>query len=228
MEDLLLSIPVILATGVVVVAIFFFSQRANKTRAEKIRRVATEQGWQYEAIRERLTWGYRLKGEGWTLEAVTHSSESTAEGGSSPASHVTRWQANQPALPGRAVLIGARPPGIGLDSLGGLGETILQKMLQMALGAQTAAGMGEVEAGSSSLRQRFLVVASDVTDAQHLLAAGLEQALLNWKIKETPLVKLTSNGLEIEVRDARLEKPEDILVMVRMGKVILDSWRKVI
>jgi hypothetical protein len=217
MEDLLASIPVIIATLIIIGAIFWFANRNKKQREQKIIQLAGENGWAYENVKARLAWGYRLKGKGWMLEAISRSSEQTTDSGSSNVSHATQWYGEaKPAL-GRMVFIGERSP----DGSSGFGGTMMQQAVHMALGSQ-AAGLSEVQAGTSALRERYLFFARTAEDVEGLMTPGLIQLLANWAGKP-PVIKLTGDGIQVNIRDRRVEKPEEILRIVHLGEALLET-----
>jgi len=122
----------------------------------------------------------------------------------------TLWQAD---LPGSILLIGPRTSEV---NLGVLGDTLTRQVIQMAFGAD-ANGLKEVQTGSEAFHQKYILIAQNAAEVKILFDAELEAALVNWQ--GSPLViKRTSKGLSLELRDVRLQKPEDLLALVQLGE----------
>lgn len=82
MDDLLASLPVLAVTVIVIIAIFWFTNRAKTKKEIKIRQFAESHHWDYESFQEPLTWGYRMKSSEWTLESFSQSKGPTPDSGS--------------------------------------------------------------------------------------------------------------------------------------------------
>ncbi len=213
MNDITLNL-IVLAILVLVgggIFLFFRSRQADNTR--DLAQLAAHYGWTYESIREPLAWGLRLKTSQWTLEALSRSSGREVGPGSSDISMSTTWQAD---APGSTLLIGPRTTQA---NLGNFGDMLTRQVLQLALGTD-ADGLKEVQAGSSTFRQKYMLWAQDNTAAERLLTPALELALLAWKDKKI-LIKRNSAGLNIELRGVRLKKFEDLRALVQLGENFL-------
>ncbi len=213
MNDITLSLLVILAVGLVVVLIFVLV-RKNRTEQEKLlKQMALERGWRLEVVRERLSSGYRIFHKEWQLDLLTQSSGGPEAEGSSNVTASTVWHA--PGA-GNTILIGPRMTQI---NLGGLGEALIQQVLQMALGSE-AQGLMEVKEGSAPFQKDFMIWAKDAEDVRRVISPFLESSLMNWK-KFAPFVKRTKEGWSIELRNSNLKKPEDIVTLVKLGELLL-------
>jgi hypothetical protein len=218
MEDLIASIPVLIATLFIIIAIFWFTNRNKKQREQKIIQLSLEHGWMYEPIKEPLAWGYRLKGKEWTLESVSRSVGQSSDSGSSNISQTTQWHCGTAISPDRKVIIGERlSPG----SISGSGAMLMQQALQIAFGSE-AAGLSEVKVGHSALQERYLFLSRNEEDVKTLLTPNLVQLLANWQGKK-PVIKLARDGIQVEIQGKRVENPEEILSVVHLGDVLLDA-----
>lgn len=222
MNDLISSALVILATIILVAAIFLLSGRAKKKREGALRQLAAEHGWTFEFIRERLVWGYRMATAQWTFEAISRANNRSSEAGSSDVAHTTCWSSALLTLPERLVLIGERR---ATPDFGGFGALAMQKLMQILLGDELklALGLKETQAGSEALRKKYWVWAHDPADAAQLLTPQVEHALLEWPGKPLPVIKLSTRGIRIEISNQRVEKTEDILAIVALGKLLLNG-----
>jgi len=213
MDDITLSLIVILVTGLLVVLIFVMVRRNRMEHEKRLAQMALERGWRLELVKERLAYGQRIHHRDWVIELLTQSSGNPKAEGSSNVTASTVWKA---PVTGSTVLVGPRTTQI---SLGGLGETLTRQMLQMALGDE-ADGLEEVKAGSEEFQKRYMIWAKDPEVVVRLINPFFESTLLNW-VKYAPLIKRTSQGLSIELRNFRLKKSEEIDTLAKLGEFLL-------
>ncbi len=154
MNDITLTLLVILATGLLVVIIFVLVRRYRSEQEQHLAQMALERGWKLEVVREPLMYGQRIRHKDWQLDLLTQSSGGPEAAGSSNVTASTVWHA--PGS-GSTILIGPRTSQI---NLGGLGEALLRQVLQMALGSE-AEGLVEVQEGSQSFQKNFMIYARD-------------------------------------------------------------------
>lgn len=218
MNDIVLSLIVIALTGVVVAVIFILIKRAKKQQLERLDGLARQKGWQFEAIKERLSNGYRMKGGNWTLEALKIARGQSVEPQQSNISSETLLKSSSLYLPGRNLLVGPKPAQV---DLGGFGEMLKQKLIQTVLG-DSGKGMAEVQTGSSFFRERFMTLANDPEDARRILTPQVEQLLMKLEAKK-PVLKITQAGLEIKLDNDYLEKDDDIINFVELGEALLNT-----
>jgi hypothetical protein len=211
MDEITLKLLVIAAVGLLAGTIFLLVKRQQAHAEQALLQFAVENGLKYEKMRTPLASGFRLDGSGWSLESASRSSgQPTGEAGSSNIRLDTLWHTD---LPGSALLIGER---MSNADLGGFGEMLMRQFLQMALGSE-ADGLQEVQTGSLEFRQKYVVFARS-PDAFRP-GPALESALLNWR-GQKPLIRRTADGLDIEIRGARLQKPEELLQLINFGKIL--------
>lgn len=213
MNDIILNLLVF--TGFLVIAgiIFFLVFQHQKRQNQKLNQLAQQKGWHIEHIREPLAKGIKITSPEWTLEAVSRSSGREAGPGSTDMEQKTTWFANRP---GSTVLIGLKTSQI---NLGMAGEMLIKQVMQAALG-NDAAGIEEVQIGSSAFQKQFLVWAQDIDEADKFLTPNLQSALLNWN-KPSPLIKRTSSGVTIELKETHLRKPDEITALAHLGELLL-------
>lgn len=211
MDDITLNLIVIAVIGLLAGLIFLLVRQRQAQAEQALIQFAAENGLKYEKMRTPLASGFRLDGPGWSLESVSRSSgQPTGETGSSNIRLDTLWRTD---LPGSVLLIGER---MSNAALGGFGEMFMRQFLQMALGSE-ADGLLEVQTGSAEFRQKYVVFAK--TPESFRPSPALESALLNWR-GQKPLIRRTTDGLDIEIRGARLEKPEELLQLIHLGKIL--------
>jgi hypothetical protein len=215
MNDITLSLLVVLAVGLLVVLIFVLVRRNRVEQEKLLKQMALERGWRLEVVRERLMSGYRIFHKEWQLDLLTQSSGGPEAEGSSNIIASTEWRA--PGT-GNTILIGPKTAQI---NLGGLGDALIQQVLQMALGTE-AAGLMEIKEGSSQFQKDFMIWAKDPEEVRRLISPYLESTLISWK-KYSPMIKRTREGLRIELRNTRLKKPQDIDTLVKLGEVLLSQ-----
>jgi len=215
MDDIALTLIVILVTGLLVILIFVLVRRNRSEQERKLAQMALERGWKHEIVREPLVYGQRLHHNQWTLELLNTSSGTSAAPGSSTVVSSTVWRAPQT---GSTILIGRRT---SQADLGGLGDALIHSILEMALGNE-ADGLVEVSAGTENFRKNFMIWTRDTETAKKLVTPFFESALLKWK-NTSPMLKRTTKGLQIELHDTRLKKVEDIEILVKLGDLLLSQ-----
>lgn len=223
MDDIFVSIIVVIVTGLVIIGIFVITGRKKKQREAAIQQLAINSGWRYEKINQVQKKGFVLRGEGWNLESFMESTDRSGEAGSSDWSFTNKWSTDRVTLPDGLVMIGPKTPNVQLGQLNGLGNLVLQKALQHMLGAdaEKAADMVEVFVGRTSFRDRFSVWATSQEAAEKALTYELENELLNWKLKVPPVLKFSDRGVEITTREGKLETPDEVGALVGVGKAVL-------
>jgi hypothetical protein len=219
MADLIPSIFVIAGTLLVIGLIFWLTKR-NKTKKEQIiRSLALQHGWEYEPVRQPLSWGYKLSSEQWTYEALSKSSVQHSDSGSSNISHTTTWHSESSSIKEGMVLVG---PRISTANLGSFGTMLAQQAIRLMLGDEAGYSneLTEVQAGRASLRERYMVLARNENDAQQLLGMQVENLLLNWPGKQLPVIIQSSHGIDVKIQGLRVEKPEEIMAIVKLGNAL--------
>lgn len=213
MNEILLNLVVFAGIALVAGIVLLLVTRKQRQVEQQLQQFVQQKGWRFETIRERLVKGFRITSAEWTLEAISRSSDTDAEAGSSNMEQKTTWTSAQS---GTTILIGPRTTQV---NLGAMGEMLQAQVIHAALGKE-AAGVQEVQAGSPSFRKRYMVWAQAVEDADRLLTPGVQSKLLSWT-KVSPLIKRTSSGMTIELKGMHLKKIEDILKLVQLGESLL-------
>lgn len=215
MNDITLTLLVMMAAGLLVVIVFALVHRSRSEQEQRLAEMAKERGWKVEVVREPLLYGFRISKKNWRIDLLSQSDGNPKPKSSSNVTASTVWHA--PGA-GSTILIGPRTSQI---KLGGLGEGLLRQVLQMALGSE-AEGLAEVQEGSESFRKNFMIWAREPEDVRRLISPFLESTLMKWK-KYYPLLKRTQAGLTIEIRNAQLKKPEEIETLVKLGDLLLSQ-----
>jgi hypothetical protein len=220
MSDILVSIIIIIVVALAIAVIFVLTSRKKLATENALQQLADKSGWKFEKVNHSQQNGYIFSTEDWILEALVSTSNTSSESGSSANSFNNTWRTTRVTSPAGIVLIGSKMPSV---NLGGLGELIFQKGLQRMLGteADQAVGLEEVFVGRTSFRDRFSVWATDQDNAAHLLTFEIENALLNWKFKEIPVIKFSAAGVMIISRQERLDTPEKVQALIDLGEAVL-------
>ena len=124
------------------------------------------------------------------------------------------WHADSPGSP---FLIGPRTTQA---NLGPVGDLLTRQVMQMALGAD-ADGLNEIQVGSETFRQKYMLWAKYPLEAKKLLTSDLEAALLAWK-SAPRLIQRTSHGLSLELRGVRLGKADEIRAFIHIGELLIE------
>lgn len=231
MQNLMPSLLVIAGTAIIIIAILWIVQRNKVQQEQFIQGIASLRGWEYERIQQRLTAGYRLRGTiqstPWILEAITKRPDHEADSGSVEAANTTRWLATPSHLPEALVAIGPRSPGSSAVLASPLGRSLAQAALSLMVGEDAAqvSRLHEVQVGSTGFQRRYMVWADTEADAQRLVSASVESALLAWPVKLPLVVKLGPMGMEIFLSNRKVSSSIEIENIVDLGRRLLTSWQ---
>jgi len=222
-DDILVSIIVVLVVGLAIIALFVIITRKKKQLESDLRQLALSSGWSYEKIDQIHRRGYVLSGEGWHMESVMEGTDRSSEAGSADWSFTNKWRTDRISLPAGLVMIGPRTPNVQAGPFSGLGNLVIQKVLHQMLGedAHNAADLTEVFVGRTSFRDRYSVWATSREAAEKALTYELENELLNWPMKEVPVIKFNDHGVEVITRPGKLATPEEAQALVAVGKAVL-------
>ncbi|PKO05037.1 MAG: hypothetical protein CVU41_14090 [Chloroflexi bacterium HGW-Chloroflexi-3] len=73
MNDITLSLLVILATGLLVILIFVLVRRNRSEQEKQLTQMALERGRKLDLVKERLAYGQRIHHRDWVIELLTES-----------------------------------------------------------------------------------------------------------------------------------------------------------
>jgi len=205
MDDLTSSLIVVGVTGVVVAAIFFFTHQAKARNQSAIREMALQHGWTYTNISEKLAWGTRLSTKKWELGARSESVGQVGDSGSSNIQSDTRFTADWETPLEYTLLIGPRLSG------GSPGLFLPPEF----------AGLREINPNPPGLSADYLILADERLDLQVLTRSSILRQLSDWPDKNRPLIIMKPSGLEITVKGHRMDKPEELERLIRLGESIL-------
>ncbi len=230
MEDLGVSLIVILITGATVAGIFIGLAARKRKQDSALVLAAAERGWAIQKIQHPLISGYRISGQlaggGWALESRRDASPTSAAPGSSEVSLNTVWYSEAARLLGRAVVIGALPSGAGAASVPSFADDFILMGLRAMLGADAewTGRLKKVELNDPLLGGRFLALADDAADVARLLDGEAVRLLAGLPQKYRPVVKLRENGLTVSLQGWQLVRPEEIQQLVSLGAALLKAW----
>jgi len=220
MDDITISLLVVLITAIIIGGIFVLAYYRKRNTQQLVINLATQRGWRYEKVNDRTTSGYRLYGPQWVFEGLRETSESSSNSGSSNVRSFTRWYSTQVNFTPGILLIGPKQPEI---NLGGISDVIKQAMLKLMVGdeADDALGIEESLIGRMSLRERYMVWTNQEEKARDVLTPEVENALIRYPGKIPPVVKFNAKGIEVKLISQHLEKPDEIEGFVAIGKAFL-------
>ena len=222
MEDLTTSLYVIVITSIVIITLFAIIKYSKSKKAEKIIQLAAAKGWEYTLIREPLSWGYRLDTQRWGFESIAQSISAASDEKSSNIVHATRWFGKNRTKEERFVLlIGPRPKN---NLSGDLNQSLIQMAVSMHLGEHVSE-IREISVASSKLFDQYLVLSNNDRLTTDLLSPPMQRALMQWPGNVLPLIKVLNNEISIEIKDVKLEKPEEIESIIFMGETLLSGFR---
>ncbi len=233
MDDITLNLIVLLVLGVIGgLAFLFFRSRASKRSADQVAG-AQKRGWQVEEFAEDNRAGRRFHGEQdgvtWTAEAaLTTTRAADYTGVEFNQTPETVWRTSAVTLPQGLLLLGTRSGSTdaGVQALGGLAGGLIQKALELMLGADSALAAGLKEHPVlGMLNNRFMVWAHSAEVAQRLNSPVVRSALAAWPSEYQLRAKLSPAGLEITLPGQRLQDPAALEKLVRLGVRLASSLR---
>jgi hypothetical protein len=217
MSDIVVSIIVVLVTGVVVAGIFWFTNKAKSKNEEALQHMAESHGWNYKKISERLAWGAQISGNNWELTAESRSIGQASDSGSSNIQQVTRWRSELKAPAVHTIWIGPRlsrnfaaPGSLNSSDLGLFGNA-----------ATPVTDLQEIDSGIAELKEKYVIMGDPGMDASSLRTSPIPRILLDWPEKSRPLVKVSSHLIEITIIGFHMEKPEEIEKFVLLGETLI-------
>ena len=234
MQDIIITLIVIVVTAILVGAIFWFVHQHKVQQEQLFVNTSSLRGWAYERIEQRLTSGFRLRGTAagaaWELLSLRESTGREAGPGSSNVTVSTTWSSVPANPPGGLAMIGLRP-AISAENASAvaacMGSMVVQSALRLMLGSDAAhqlSSMQEVEAGSASFRQRYMVWAHTEADARRLVSSSVESALLAWPKKLSLVIKLGPEGIHIRLPE-QLSQPSAVDPLIDLGRHLLEAWQ---
>lgn len=220
MGDIIVSLLVILGTAIFVGVIFILVYYRKKQTEQVLTALASQKGWRYEKVNERLSAGYRFHGTRWMLEGLRVSSDSTSSASTTHVRDYTRWYSSEVTFSPGILMIGPKQPEV---NLGGISDVLKQTMLKLMVGeeAEDALGIEESLIGRMALRQRYMIWTNQEEKARELLTPEMENALIRYPGKIPPVVKWNSKGIEVKLISQRLEKAAEIDGLVAIGEAFL-------
>lgn len=220
MNDLSISVIVILATGLLTVLVLVLTGRRRKLKADAIKQMAASHGWHYEPIKDSAYEGFAIQGADWRFESITSTSSNHSKSVSLSDKFPTCWSTDGVRSEEGLVLIGPKVPSI---DIGGLGNFLLQQMLRIFLKdeADQINEIVEVHSDRPALENKYSVWAASEEEALRFLTFNVENCLLNWKLKELPVIKISSKGIAITLVNGQTPTPEEILALIDLGLTFL-------
>lgn len=220
MNDLSISIIVILVTGLFTVLVLVLTGRRRKLKTDAIKQMASSRGWRYEPIKDSAHEGFAIQGAEWRFESITSTNSDHSNNISISDKFPTCWSTESVRSEGGLVLIGPKVPSI---NIGGLGNFLLQQVLRIFLKdeADQINEIIEVHSDRPALENKYSIWAASEEEALRFLTFNVENSLLNWKLKELPVVKISRKGTAITMVNGQTQTPEEILAVIDLGLTFL-------
>ena len=222
MEDIGISLIVIAFTGVLVGVIFYLVDLKKKTTEKVIRDLAAQKGWEYEPFKETLSWGYRLRSPQWTLESITETTGNSVELNQNNAAQYTRLTTSLLYIPGHLLI---NPHAAGSRPLNAMQLDLAQRAASF-FSSGVIDNLEEIHSGSSNLREHYSILGQPDCDTSSLFSPQVEISLLNWK-SERPWIRIGKDGMQIEIRNKNIQKPEEIGELVNLADSLIASSKKI-
>lgn len=217
MDDIGASLVVILITTLVIVGIFWFTNKSKKGNEAALSKMAEQHGWKYEPIAERLAWGAHFTGKNWELITESRSIGQPGDSGSSNIDQVTRWWSDL-STPARFPLwIGPRLS----DSQSPSVSFAIPLAEIFGIKNQPPGDLKEIDLGISEISKKYVIMADPQMDPVELRMSPISRMLMEWTGVNRPLIVVSSRTVEITIHGSRLEKPQEIEQLVRLGEAIL-------
>ncbi len=220
MNDLSVSVIVIVVTGLFVIFILMLSRHKKKSRNEAIKQMAASHGWRFEQINDSAYEGFAILGTDWRFESKVSKNTDQSNNVSIPENFPNSWSTASVRSTDGLILIGPKIPSI---DIGGLGNFLLQQALRLFLKdeAEQINEISEVHWDRPAIEKKISVWASSEEAALRFLTFNVENTLLNWKLREFPVVKISSKGITITLVNGNARSPEEIKAVIDLGLAFL-------
>ena len=172
MEDLYLSLFIILLVGMVIGLIFYFHARKKRELRLRLEAYCSQHGYQMDEVKQRLHRAVVIQGDGWKLTTGVQSSDVETQSGSAYTSAYTRWE----TIPNAEECT----PLIWLGTVSGstalLGDKLLPLLSMFGIDGMEHTRFVELD---ESLNERFAMI---TTDRPALTQAGVDisRLLVEW------------------------------------------------
>lgn len=232
MDDVTAGFIVATVTGVLVILLFVFLNYRKRRQFAVLKQAGLERGWQVERVQERRETGYRLRGSDsqgdWVLETLAVTNERSTEAGSSDVSHFTRWWSGAVTLDDRGVVIGSFTVPGSPQVFQEFGNSLVQAALRAVFGkkADWISQLLPVEIGSAAFRSRFLCMAHDSHDGERILSPEVEHWLLKIPPARKPVIKLSEDGLEINLQTRQVTDVSELEMIINLGDALGRAWQR--
>jgi len=216
MSDYSISVIVILITGVVTVLILVLTGYSRKKKTAAVKQMATSRSWYYEPFKDAGHEGFVIQGTDWRFESVTSTSSNHSNTVGISDKFPTSWSSPSVRSDDGLVLIGPKVPAV---DIGGLGNFLLQQVLRIFLRdeADQINEVSEVHPDRTALENKISIWASSEETALHFLTFNVENTLINWKLKELPVIKISSRGIAITLVNGYAQTPDEIQAVIDLG-----------
>jgi len=231
MNDIVISLLVILGTVVLTGSLFLFLTYRKRQKDTRLIQAARERGWELKQIRQPRLSGFILKGKtahgDWLLESLAETSSASSEPNTSRVFHRTHWRCQDISLLDRAIVIGPLPKGFDPGLLQSFNTPLLQLGMRKMFGedADWITGLSQITLDNKNLASQFLCLATEEQDARRLLSPEVEKILIGLPQKHKPVIKFRSAGLEVSLPTVKLSEPSELDAMIQLGRTILAAWQ---
>jgi hypothetical protein len=207
LDDIVTSLIVVGVTGIVVIAIFWLSNKTKKEKSLALRAMADKHGWRYSPIAEPLTWGSKICDNNWELIAESRSIGQVDDSGSSNIHQSTIWKGVLNSSTKGELLIGPRPLAYSM------GKNKNLPVMTM--------GLKEIQPDNYALSERYLFLGNPDFDLNFLSNSTISRQLLEFPPKITPLIHISFKSVEITIQNTQLETPEELEKLILLGESFL-------
>jgi len=209
MEDVYLSLFVILPVGMAIGLIFYLAARKKRELHQRLEAYCEQHGYQMREISQRLHRAVVIQGNGWKLTTGVQSSDVETQSGSSYTNAYTRWE----TIPN----IEKDAPFIWLGTVPGptslLGDNLMPLLSMFGIDGMEHM---HIVALDEPLQRRFAMVADELpglSQASAEMSRLLQDWPENWPLRAT----LGPNLAQINVSGTKLDKPEDLDRIIQIG-----------
>ncbi len=209
MEDIYLSLLVILPVGMVIGLIFYFTARKKRELLQRLKAYCEQYGYQMDEVNQRLHRAVVIQGNGWKLTTGVQSSDVETQSGSAYTHAYTRWE----TIP----ITEKETPLIWLGTVSGstsmLGNNLLPLLTIFGIDGTEHIHIVVLE---EPLQRRFAMVADELPGISEA-GAEMSRLLTDWPENWPLRAMLGMYSAQLTISGKKFSKPEDLDRIIRMG-----------
>ncbi len=220
MNDIYLSLLIVLAVGAAAGLIFWLDARGKKEVRLRMEAYCAQRGYRMEEVRHRLRRETVIRANGWRLTTGIEASDVETQSGSAYTVAYTRWQTDPAGREGSPLLwVGTAPRAAVLP-----GGSLPQLLAAFGIAGMDAAQLVPLNA---PLQDRFAMIAADEPALSQAVDA-MTRLLADWPENWPLRVSVGMDFARFTITGRRFDQPGDLDRVIALGTGLLEYQSSVI